>query len=516
MTIADNKNIKKKKLSMLPSKNLIRMLSRDITIEKAVLEVIDTAIEYFIYNRERGIFTGQKGTICIQLSPDRFIMESNSGGPPEELLSSVLSFGKLIDKGAFRIGASGIGLKKAIFKIGQNIHFESDNGMEHLSLSVDKNWMANKDNWDAELDEAPSTAILLHKIVISDLYPDTKKTFEDQFFMHYLKEKVRIIYAQFINKDVHIRINDEPIEADHFEFLFKPDGPSIIKPYYKTFKFDGIDVKIFAGFTKWESTLYGWHIFCNNRSIIQNDTTDRTGFISTKDISDPIPEANIFLGVVFLSSYLFSLDMQHKQHLHKGPINNIIQGIFMDNDISFSNPSKVRIEPLKNREEHWRIVDEYADVIYEIEHVDEHLNVYGQPTDLPWTTTMDNVREDSRLYRKVREEMIAVTERFINYIRVAKRIGANKNEDVLKSLFQNIDLIDISKISEEQNESLPKLEGEYGYDTETRTPMLTHVEFWVPLHEAIKVKEKLGNTGMSNKEMGEMVFSKYKKMEDIK
>lgn len=516
MTITGNRKIIRKKISMLPSKKIFHILSRDITVEKAVLEVIDTAIEYFLYNRERDIFTGGKGNICIRLSPEGLTMESNSGGPPKDLLPSLLSLGNIIDKGAFRIGASAIGLKKVIFKIGKAIHFESDNGREHLLLTIDNKWIDDEENWDVELVETSSTGILLHKIVISELYPDIKKTFEDQIFMHHLKEKVRTIYTQFIKEDVNIQVNDDLMEAYQFEFLFKPDTTDKIKPYHRTFKFNGIAVEIFAGFTKWEPTLYGWHIFCNNRSIIQNDTTCRTGFGSIKDINHIYPEANIFLGVVFLSSYLFRLNLQDEKHLNEGTVEDIIVKAFKDNGISFSNLSKVRIEKLINSKKHWRIVDADADVIYEIERVDKHLNVYGEPTDLPWTTTMDNVQEDSRLYRKVRNDMIAITERFIKYIEVAKRIGAKRKGDILKTLFQDINLIEISKISEEQNESLPQLEGEYGYDTETRTPMLTRVEFWVPLHEAIKIKEKLGTTGLSNKEMGEMVFSKYKKMEDIK
>jgi hypothetical protein len=511
MPISDNKNTKIK-LSMAPSKNLIHMLYKDITVEKAVLEVIDTAIEYLLYNQERGIFTDKKGNIRIQLSPDSFTMESNSGGPPKELVSSMQSFGQFIDKGAFRIGASGMGLKKAVFKIGQDIHFESDNGKEHLSLHIDKNWIAS-DNWGVELEVTPSTGTLFHKIIISDLYPDIKKTFEDQFFMYGLKQKVRTTYTHFIKKNIDIQINNELIEAYNFQLLSKPGR---IEPYYRTFKLNGIYVKIYAGFTKWKTALYGWHVFCNNRSIIQKDTTYRTGFDSIEDINNIYPEANIFLGVVFFNSYLFKLEPRYRQSLHERLINKEIQNVFKDNGISFSNSSKVKIECLQIPKKHWRIIDEDADVIYEVEDVGKHLNVYGQPTDLPWTTTMDNVREDLRLYRKVREEMIAITGRFINYIRVAKRIGAGKNEDVLKSLFQDIDLIDISQISKEQNECLPQLEEECGYDTKTRTPMLTRVEFWVRVPDAIKIKEKLGNTSMSNKEMGEMVFSKYKKMEDIK
>ena len=127
------------------------MFTRDISLEDCLLDLIDNSIDShlvrknieiapLIFGNHRG--TRSRGSIKVRCSEERIQVSDDCGGIDyRDALTNVFCFGHdpAGDKSK-RLGAYGIGLKRAMFKMGEQIDIRSqtsDNGFE-MSLNVPK------------------------------------------------------------------------------------------------------------------------------------------------------------------------------------------------------------------------------------------------------------------------------------------------------------------------------------------------------------------------------------------
>ena len=422
-----------------PSKKFfIETLVKDIDLIDAILDLIDNSIDSHIKHD----FSERKD-IKIALFADRFQLEDNCGGiPKDEVYEHVFRLGTSDETSERTIGVYGIGLKRAVFKIGKNILIESDDGTSKYSILIDKAWLRDEDNWKLHFaEESISTGKRFTRITITDLYPNITDDLKNPVFVNALNEKIRNTYTFLIQNRVDIWLNDLKVEPYIFRFLEEPNN---FAPYHKTHDIEGVQVEIFAGFTpggrqKWP---FGWYVFCNERLIVANDTSERTGWDIYRKYH--YPEDDRVLGIVIFRS---------------------------------TNPSL-----------------------------------------LPWQTTKDDIQIDSRIYRQAQDIMRAITRRLTNVIREAGRlVDPDMGETVGKSIFEDVPTKSVNKITEEQDEILPIVDGvpSIAFDALRKPPTNTYVQFIAKRELVKKVKEKLGNSYMSNKEMGEMTFKYFIEMEDV-
>src|SRR5215469_14732783 len=109
----------------------IDMFTRDIALEDCILDLVDNSIDALIRTRELDLEdavlsnrrAGKTATISIAISPKQISITDDCGGIPlQKAQHEVFNFGHslkgfkdLTDRG---LGAYGIGLKRAIFKMG--------------------------------------------------------------------------------------------------------------------------------------------------------------------------------------------------------------------------------------------------------------------------------------------------------------------------------------------------------------------------------------------------------------
>src|SRR3989344_2999791 len=147
-----------------PSKSFfIRTLTKDIGLIGAILDLIDNSIDSYIENSFR-----DRGKISLNYSKDKFVLEDNCGGiKKDKVYDHVFRFGKPSENRGKTIGTYGIGLKRAILKIGNNILIEADDGTEKYSILIDEKWLNEETNWDLnfktqeEESVSPSTRITI-------------------------------------------------------------------------------------------------------------------------------------------------------------------------------------------------------------------------------------------------------------------------------------------------------------------------------------------------------------------
>lgn len=120
-----------KKAIANPTKQFfVTMITRDITLEDCILDLIDNSIDGAWScegSKPMGLAEGAdlaKYRIDISASPDHFSISDNCGGMTlDDAANHAFSFGRpaLENHEEYSIGVYGIGMKRAVFKIGRDI-----------------------------------------------------------------------------------------------------------------------------------------------------------------------------------------------------------------------------------------------------------------------------------------------------------------------------------------------------------------------------------------------------------
>ncbi|MBV6440604.1 MAG: hypothetical protein EPGJADBJ_02276 [Saprospiraceae bacterium] len=139
------------KVNANPTKEFfIDMLTRDIRLEHAIIDLTDNSIDGALIKRPTEDFSDL--WIRLEVSPDQFKISDNCGGfSLETACEYAFRFGR--PKGRkdvdHSVGRFGVGMKRALFKIGEYFKVESKCGKDHFTVEVDVNeWSTDEVNWD--------------------------------------------------------------------------------------------------------------------------------------------------------------------------------------------------------------------------------------------------------------------------------------------------------------------------------------------------------------------------------
>jgi Histidine kinase-, DNA gyrase B-, and HSP90-like ATPase len=305
-----------------PEKRLfISLLTRDIPLIDAFLDLIDNSINSAMAGIADKLkdaesyatvlsepVKGKLPKIELKISEDRVEISDNSTGISLSAAKNhVFKFGRGAGTGDKndRLSVYGVGLKRAIFKIGNRIKIESDHieaGFD-MNLNVEKWEQDKRQPWVIDINprnkaQAGSTYT---KIEIKDLYADVKRRINDGVFVGELRDKIQQAYAFFIDQVVEVFINDEKIA--------KPDFTMGNNTASDKFKKDGVECVVIAGIGVPDSRGFfvdktaGWSIFCNGRNVVFADKSGLTGWSGGPELPLFQPKHRPFKGVViFVSS----------------------------------------------------------------------------------------------------------------------------------------------------------------------------------------------------------------------
>lgn len=139
----------------------VSMLTRDIELNDAILDLIDNCVDGAMRQR-RGKLAGTKpfagSTAELKLSKSEFKISDNCGGIPEDYVEDAFSLGRpniQKDGDLPTIGMYGIGMKRAIFKIGNEATVVSNSQDGHFSVTYSSEWLdPDNDDWDLPITRA--------------------------------------------------------------------------------------------------------------------------------------------------------------------------------------------------------------------------------------------------------------------------------------------------------------------------------------------------------------------------
>lgn len=303
-------NIKKNSdtsVNASPAKHFfVQMLTRDIELVDAILDLLDNCVDGAV--RTNAGKTEVDAQLPykdywahITLDENHFGIEDNCGGMPLEVaLNYAFRFGRdneSRDKDLATVGVYGIGMKRALFKLGMDCNVRSNHTEGSFGVRIDKEWITG-DSWTLEMDRNAKVP-RQHgvDIEVTDLHPQIQYQFDPSKgnFAEQIKAKVRDHYSYIIKKGFSVKVNDQEVKPATIQTLIPKDLTlgSMIAPYlYKT-EYEGVQVNLIMGMYerfpseneledyvdgKRSKNTAGWTVVCNDRVVVSNDTTHLTGW----------------------------------------------------------------------------------------------------------------------------------------------------------------------------------------------------------------------------------------------
>lgn len=279
----------------------VTMLTRDIKLEDAILDLLDNCVDGIL--RSNNNLKGQKpyeGFYAhIDFKQSSFSISDNCGGIPWKLADYAFRMGRSDDRPIDVIGSVGvygIGMKRAIFKIGKHCLISTQNEKHRYEVEISPQWIESE-SWDIpvramkkEQNEDGTT------IYINNLYPGIKDRFgEDaQLFFAELERMVETHYAFIIDKGFQVKINGQKIRPRPTKLIFAKSSKDSIKPFIFETKVGDVEVFLAVGFTRpiptedeisdeqlekrYSSLDAGWTVLCNDRAVLYCDRSEITGW----------------------------------------------------------------------------------------------------------------------------------------------------------------------------------------------------------------------------------------------
>lgn len=306
----------------------IQMFTKDISLEDCILDLVDNSIDGLIRTGRlrpsdisRDIFKTNGGNravvsrlplIEIEYSDKEVTIQDNCGGIDKEYaLSEAFNFGHgLGEKPKGYLGVYGIGLKRALFKIGDQFHIESRTEKAGFTCSLDvSKWLAqdrNLDDWKIPL-ESSRPAKTSHSagtlVRVTKLHDEVKTRLADKTFSTELFKAIARTYAFFLGRYVRVKINGSVVDA----FDIPVGKPKQGQASYETFERDGVTVRILATIATGDKQgrlkldTAGWYVVCNGRIVLAADKSEKSGW-NTAPMPQFHPKYRAFLGLVFFES----------------------------------------------------------------------------------------------------------------------------------------------------------------------------------------------------------------------
>jgi hypothetical protein len=285
----------------------IDMLVKDIPLIDAIADLVDNSVDAAINLRKDGNLSDLK--VEIKFNQKSFSITDNCGGfNVKTARTYAFRFGRPDDAPDIpkSIGRFGVGMKRALFKLGNNIQINSKTSQSYFQVNLDVNqWKSDKENWSWEfntINENIQDGEFGTTITVENLYEQVADTFSDESFTNNLIKMIRISHEKVLEKGLIIVIND-------IELSFNPSTLYVsenIQPAYFTKNIKGINVEVITGVSKTGSPREaGWYIYCNGRLIVSANKSQLTGWGDGHPLYHP--QFAMFRGYVFFESERSSL-----------------------------------------------------------------------------------------------------------------------------------------------------------------------------------------------------------------
>lgn len=290
----------------------VDMFTKDIGLGDCVLDLIDNSIHSLITTANIDITRTLTGRTRLRLPGDpkidlnfdskRFVIRDNCGGIKKiDAINDVFLFGRRKQpEQKPGLGIYGVGMKRALFKLGRKIQVISRTNGDMFRVPIDVDEWRKTDDWSFPLEDMKNGSVLKKPgvyIEVTQLNDLISKRLGSPAFKGELVDKISTAYALFMDCGLGINVNAEQVPHTMPEFETQS-----AKPARKEMRVEDVSVLIMAGLTpKFHREPEGWYVFCNGRLLLARDQSTKTGW-GVDGFPQFHSKFNHFLGTVYFTS----------------------------------------------------------------------------------------------------------------------------------------------------------------------------------------------------------------------
>lgn len=318
-----------KRVDATPEKRFfISMLVRDIELIPAILDLVDNSIDGAKRLRPS---TGGKDRfhglyVRLDLGAEQFRIQDNCGGiTVDHAREYAFRFGRPAGRPGpeGEVGQFGVGMKRALFKLGSAFWIESVAAHSSFVLPVDvEEWAGERSSdWSfefqevAEADENPE-ADLGTTIEVTSLHPGVAADLGNARFLARLRAALELRHQEALQNALEIHLgaatlelivpalrSSEDLRPLHIERELSQNGGTVKMSLYAGLEGresgepvdDDSDAETFK-----QPSRAGWYLFCNDRLLFAAEQSALTGWGVAAAAYHP--QYRLFRGYVYLTA----------------------------------------------------------------------------------------------------------------------------------------------------------------------------------------------------------------------
>lgn len=305
-----------------PTKSFfVRMLTRDISLDDCILDLVDNSIDgaWALSGDRPSLQIGERlkpYTVAITIEDDSFVILDDCGGITLDAAADyAFTFGRedeeaepdtdvepgaddgpdqdaSAESGTYSVGVYGIGMKRAVFKIGRTISIRStyidDDRLASFEVPIDVTaWLADTaGSWDFPIEPSEDLPKPGVRIKVTDLAAETRDRFKDETYAASLRRVLARDYLLPLMHGLTITVNGVAVQGRTLELR---DGGAF-RALRERYEDGGVTVEILAGMgapppdesspdeSDRSESAWGWYVLCNGRAVLAADTTAVTGW----------------------------------------------------------------------------------------------------------------------------------------------------------------------------------------------------------------------------------------------
>lgn len=291
-----------------PSKKFfLEMFIRDISLEDCILDLIDNSIDSLIRTRDIDVSAAILNSVDdvnsngdnvdgentlpkvdVMISKGKFQIIDNCGGIPwDYALKEAFRFGHRSLKPAGQLGVYGIGLKRAILKLGNDIRIESRTVEDGFETAIDEKWLQDEDNWKIPLTAIDGTGDLEKAgttITIKGLRSEIKIRLDSGSIEKRIHDSIAQTYSLFLEKHVRVTLNQYIVQPIQIRLGESEEVTPAVDTFEKDYDDGKVKVTLVASLAardplgKWNTDVAGWYALCNGRVVLAADKSELTGW----------------------------------------------------------------------------------------------------------------------------------------------------------------------------------------------------------------------------------------------
>ena len=315
----------------------VNMITRDITFDDSIMDLIDNSVDSawsHAGNQPIGLNDGPDLSgyeISVTATPAKFAIVDNCGGMTmDDAVQYAFTFGRRRPhpNNDYGIGIYGIGMKRAVFKLGTSIRvrstYQDATGTPTafvVPITV-ADWLeVDTLPWDFAIHDATPLAENGVEIVVERLTPGAVSSFRNPAFIQNLRRAIARDYWLYLNRGLNIAVNGDAVRAAELALRVSDSYQPLRQAYNDQFDGEQICVEIISGMAagppddllpeedKEGDKAFGWYVACNGRIVLAADKTAVSGW-GTSDWPQWHSQYSGFIGLVlFTAAHVVSLPL---------------------------------------------------------------------------------------------------------------------------------------------------------------------------------------------------------------